>query len=190
MFVEDDDIVIRTFGLAEDSIVDGPGLRFCVYVQGCSHRCPGCHNPKSQPVSGGKEYTVSELYNRCVSNKLTSGVTFSGGEPFEQAAGCIALAKKIRACANHSYNIWIYSGYTYEALVSGETPAGLLAGDLLELCDVLVDGRFEMSLHKYDLKWKGSSNQRVIDLNKTRDVEKGIVLWSKEDVFPEPPESW
>lgn len=187
--MEDDDIIIRTFGIAEDSIVDGPGLRFCVYVQGCSHRCHGCHNPKSQPAHGGKDYSVVQLYNRCVSNKLTSGVTLSGGEPFEQAAGCTALARKIRSCSEREFNIWIYSGYTYEALISGESPAGAQAVDLLDLCDVLVDGRFEMSLHKYDLKWKGSANQRVIDLNKTRDTGE-IALWSKEFSFPEPPPSW
>ena len=108
--------IIRLFGTAPDSIVDGPGLRFAVFVQGCTHGCPGCHNPESQPRAGGEVRAIDDLVAHIAANKLAQGVTISGGEPFEQAAACAELARRCRALG---LNVWTYSGYTYEQLAAG-----------------------------------------------------------------------
>jgi len=113
-----------------------------------------------------------------------SVLTLSGGEPFEQCAACLALARKLK---ERGYGIWAYSGYLYEDLASGAVDP--LAPELLACCDVLVDGPFVQALNSYDLKWKGSSNQRVIDLAATR-AQGRVVLWQACEEFPEPPASW
>ncbi len=175
---------IRLYGTAPDSIVDGPGLRFAVFVQGCTHACPGCHNPDSQPCAGGEVRRIDELVAQIAANKLARGVTISGGEPFEQAAACAELARQLR---RRGLSVWTYSGYRYEQLAAGvPDPAAL---DLLAQTDVLVDGPFVQALHSFDLPWRGSSNQRLIDVPATRSQGR-IVLWeTQEDVFQKPP-SW
>ena len=98
---------IRLYGTAPDSIVDGPGLRYAVFVQGCSHGCPGCHNPDSQPCAGGTVRAIADVVAEIAANKLVQGVTVSGGEPFEQAAACAALARQVRELG---LDVWTYSG--------------------------------------------------------------------------------
>ena len=139
---------IRIAGTVNDSIVDGPGIRFSIFTQGCSHHCPGCQNPPTW----NPDATIAR-------NPLLKGVTLTGGEPFEQAEPLIALC---RACHERGLDVWAYSGYTFEELVAGK--AGTAARELLELCDVLVDGLFVEELKSLSLKWRGSSNQRVIDV--------------------------
>lgn len=179
-----EDHVIRVFGTVGDSIVDGPGLRFSVFVQGCSHRCPGCHNPESQPTAGGEERTIGEVLSEIAANGLVKDVTLSGGEPFEQCEACIALAALLK---ERGYGIWAYTGYLYEELLAGiPDPA---APCLLDLCDVLVDGPYVEALSSYDLVWKGSSNQRIIDLAKSREAGT-VVEWVSAEDFPKPPPSW
>ena len=107
---------IRLYGTAPDSIVDGPGLRYAVFVQGCSHGCPGCHNPDSQPCAGGTVRAIADVVAEIAANKLVQGVTVSGGEPFEQAAACAALARQVRELG---LDVWTYSGYRYEQLAEG-----------------------------------------------------------------------
>lgn len=176
--------IIRLFGTAPDSIVDGPGLRFAVFVQGCTHGCPGCHNPESQPCAGGEVRAIDDLVAQIAANKLAQGVTISGGEPFEQAAACAELARRCRALG---LNVWAYSGYTYEQLAAGvPDPA---ARDLLAQTDVLVDGPFVQAKHSFDLKWRGSSNQRLVDVPATQ-REGCIVLWEPREVVPPKPPSW
>lgn len=175
---------IRLFGTVGDSIVDGPGLRFSVFVQGCTHRCPGCHNPESQPADGGTVRRVDDVVAEIEANPLVRDVTLTGGEPFEQCAACLALARRLKA---KGYGIWAYSGYRYEDLASGAVDR--LAPALLSCCDVLVDGPFVQALNSYDLAWRGSSNQRIIDLAATRAAGR-VVLWERHDDFPEPPASW
>ncbi|MEF9841788.1 MAG: anaerobic ribonucleoside-triphosphate reductase activating protein [Raoultibacter sp.] len=177
-------IPIRLFGTVGDSIVDGPGLRYSVFVQGCSHRCPGCHNPESQSVCSGYESSVGAVLAEIKAHKLTRSVTLSGGEPFEQCAACLALARCLRA---DGYDVWIYSGYRFEDLVAGKPDP--LALDLLHLCDVLIDGPFIESLNSYELAWCGSSNQRVIDLRKSFAAD-AVVLWEHHESFPIKPQSW
>ena len=175
---------IRLFGTAPDSIVDGPGLRFAVFVQGCTHGCPGCHNPESQPCAGGEERDIDGLVAEIAANKLAQGVTISGGEPFEQAAACAELARRCHALG---LNVWTYSGYTYEQLAAGvPDPA---ARDLLAQTDVLVDGPFVQAKHSFDLKWRGSSNQRLVDVPATQ-REGCIVLWEPREVVSPKPPSW
>ena len=175
---------IRLYGTVPDSIVDGPGLRYAVFVQGCSHGCPGCHNPESQSAAGGVVRSIDEVVADIAANKLAQGVTISGGEPFEQAAACAQLARRCRALG---LNVWTYSGYRYEQLEAGVPDEAVRA--LLDATDVLVDGPFVQSLHSHDLQWRGSRNQRLIDVPATRALGR-VVLWETREYFPEKPPSW
>lgn len=157
---------IRIFGTVNDSIVDGPGLRYTVFTQGCPHKCPGCHNPESHDFDGGRLVDTDEIIAQMKKNPLLDGVTLSGGEPFCQPEACLMIA---RAAHEAGLNVWAYSGYTYEQLLE-KTP------ELLKEVDVLVDGPFILAQRSLELKFKGSRNQRLIDIKKTQ--QKGeIVLW-------------
>ena len=189
----DEPIVL--YGLEADSIVDGPGLRFAVFVQGCTHGCPGCHNPESQPSGDGSgtPSTVGAVCAKVEANPLTQGVTLTGGEPFEQARACAAIARWART---RRLSVWVYTGYLYEDLLAcAEGERGLPhvdaegASELLAAANVLVDGPFVQARHSYDLHWRGSSNQRVIDLDATRSAG-ALVLWESREAFPEKPPSW
>ncbi len=176
---------IRIFGTAADSIVDGPGLRYAVFVQGCSHHCPGCHNPESQPFDGGTVRTVESVLDEIRANGLVRDVTLSGGEPFEQPEACAELARRLK---EDGYGIWTYTGYVYEDLLrmTQDRPA---IGQLLESTDVLVDGPFVQAKKSLMLKFRGSSNQRIIDVSKTREAG-AIVLWQRDEEVISRPASW
>lgn len=176
---------IRIFGLVEDSIVDGPGLRFGIFVQGCTHACPGCHNPESQPKVGGEPYTLSAIRDEILANKLITGVTFSGGEPFEQTDLCAPLAHRLK---EDGLNIWAYSGYLAEDLIA-KAETHQPTREFLENIDVLVDGPFIESLQSYELKWRGSSNQRLIDMPRTL-TSGEIIIWEKPIFDISVPPSW
>lgn len=150
---------IQLFGAVDDSIVDGPGIRFAIFTQGCPHACPGCHNPESWSLEGGTPTTTDELWQKILANRLLSGITLTGGEPFEQAEALIELARKTR---EKGLSVWVYSGYLYEQLLVGVPNEA--APLLLEQLDVLVDGLFDEKLKTLDLLWRGSSNQRIIDV--------------------------
>lgn len=161
---------IRLAGLVDDSIVDGPGYRFTVFVQGCPHHCPGCHNPKTHDFGGGYEGDTDEIFAKITDNKLLQGVTFSGGEPMAQAVPLLALAKKIKAAG---LDLWIYTGYTYEALREKisrpvddphEQENNEAIQELLSVADVLVDGPFILEQRDIELCFRGSRNQRIIKL--------------------------
>ena len=175
---------IRIFGTAPDSIVDGPGLRYAVFTQGCTHDCPGCHNPESHDPNAGTVMSIDVIIADIRKNGLVQGVTLSGGDPFEQPAACAELARRVHD--EFSVDVWTYTGYLYEDLAASDDPA---VQELLAQTDVLVDGPFVQALKSYTLTWKGSSNQRVIDMNATRTTGE-IVLWESHDVFPTKPESW
>ena len=149
---------MRIYGLVQDSIVDGPGFRFVCFVQGCPHRCPGCHNPDSHDPAGGRELSVGEAAGELLKNPLTDGLTLSGGEPFAQPEDCLALARIAHA---HGLNVWGYSGWTFEYLRDQGTQAQKA---LLAELDVLVDGPFLLAERTLDLPWRGSGNQRVINV--------------------------
>lgn len=150
---------LRIFGTADDSIVDGPGIRFAIFAQGCKHACPGCHNVESQDFKGGKLISIDELKMKIEANPLLAGITLTGGEPFEQPEPFLILS---RWAKERGLNVWAYSGYTWDELISGIPSAA--AGTLLKEVDVLVDGPFVQALASYELKWRGSSNQRIIDV--------------------------
>ena len=149
---------VNVAGIEPESIVDGPGFRYAVFVQGCPHHCPGCHNPDSHDPNGGREMTVEEVAAQLLKNPLTDGLTLSGGEPFAQAEDCLALA---RAAHAHGLNVWSYSGWTFEYLRDQGSEAQRA---LLEELDVLVDGPFRLEERTLSLPWRGSRNQRVIDV--------------------------
>ena len=165
---------MRIASTIADSIVDGPGLRFTVFTQGCPHRCPGCHNPDTHDPAGGREVTVEELARQMTANSLADGLTLSGGEPFLQAEDCAALA---RLAHERGLNVWAYTGYTYERLLEGDLPGALA---LLEQTDVLVDGPFLRAEKSYEALFRGSTNQRLIDVKKSRAAGR-VVLWSRPD---------
>ena len=163
---------IRLFGMVNDSIVDGPGYRFSVFTQGCPHHCEGCHNPESHDPSGGTDYTLDEVEKRFSGNPLLDGITLSGGEPFMQPAACAELARRAH---NNGLTVWTFTGGLLENhLKTADTDPAVKA--LLDETDVLVDGPFVLSLRSLDLLYCGSKNQRIIDMNKTRQ-EGSIVLW-------------
>ena len=150
---------IRIAGTVNDSIVDGPGFRFTVFVQGCSHCCPGCQNPQTWSRDGGEMSTTEEILARIDKNPLLRGVTLSGGEPFESIA---PMAEIARSCHERGLDVWCYTGYLYEDIAAGKL--GEEAIELLELCDVLVDGLFIEDQKTLGLRFRGSANQRLIDV--------------------------
>ena len=163
--------MIRVLDIIEDTMVDGPGFRTSIYCAGCSHRCPGCHNPQSWAFDQGHEMTTDELMKIIMSDPFAN-VTFSGGDPMYQAAGFAELARAIRQQSNK--DIWCFTGFVYESLIHEDQRA------LLEQIDVLVDGPFIQELHDPDLLFRGSSNQRLIDVQASLYAGK-TVLW-KPDV--------
>lgn len=154
---------IKIAGIVPESVVDGPGLRYVVFVQGCPHRCMGCHNPKTHSFAHGKWMDTGEIIKEFSENPLLDGITLSGGEPFSQAAACMELAK---AAKERGMTVWAYSGYTFENLMEDEEKAALV-----KMCDVLVDGPFVLAERSLDLEWRGSRNQRVIDVSKFLEKE-------------------
>lgn len=151
---------LRISGCVPESIVDGPGIRFVLFVQGCPHACPGCHNMHTHDFAGGYEADMETILSAIRQNPLISGITFSGGEPFCQAGALCELGERIREMGKP---ILIYSGYTFEQLVgmSEEDPDILR---LMQLASILVDGRYIEQKRDLSLRFRGSSNQRIIDL--------------------------
>lgn len=163
---------LRIAGIMRESIVDGPGIRFAVFCQGCPHGCPGCHNPETHDPAGGSEVSIDRILQEFDKNPLLAGITFSGGEPMCQPEGFALLGREIK---KRGKSITIYTGYTLEQLheISEENSS---VKELLGMCDILIDGPFIMAKRDLNLQFRGSSNQRVIDMNRTRD-EGRIVLW-------------
>ncbi len=154
---------IRIAGTVQDSIVDGPGLRYVVFTQGCPHGCEGCHNPETHDFGGGTLTDTDKLYEECVENPLTCGVTFSGGEPFCQAEALAELAVRFKQRGLH---LMAYSGWTFEELIniSENKPE---VRELLQQLDILVDGRFVLKQRSLMLKYRGSDNQRIVDVQRS-----------------------
>lgn len=164
---------IRLYGLVTDSIVDGPGFRTAIFVQGCPYHCEGCHNPDSQPFEGGTVWTLDDVEKKFANNPLLSGITLSGGEPAEQAAPCAELARRAH---QKGLNVWTYTGSTLEKLAERAKDDPALR-QLLDETDVLVDGPFILAQRSLELDFCGSKNQRLIDMNESRRQGK-IVLWT------------
>jgi anaerobic ribonucleoside-triphosphate reductase activating protein len=162
-----DQTSLRIAGAISESIVDGPGIRYVIFTQGCPFHCNGCHNPQSWDLQGGMVVRLSQLWNEMIADPLLTGVTFSGGEPFIQPA---PLAVYARAAKNIGLSVWSYSGFTFEKLI--EDPARL---ELLKLVDVLVDGPFVLSKKSLELDFRGSSNQRIIDVPKSLKAGRAVL---------------
>lgn len=154
-------------GIVQDSIVDGPGIRTTFFCQGCPHHCPGCHNPETWDFGCGTQVPVEDLVDVVKSNPLCRGVTFSGGEPFAQAAGFAKLAKLLKA---EGYEVASYSGYTFEELLSGSDAQK----ELLSSIDILIDGPFVMAERSLEIAFRGSRNQRILDVPKSLAAGKAI----------------
>ncbi len=174
-----DAAILRLAGVVKESIVDGPGIRYTVFCQGCTHNCPNCHNVDTHSLDGGYDCEISKIVDSVKENPLLQGVTFSGGEPTLQPKPFLELAKEIKSLG---LNIWMFSGYTLEELIARSQPDNLdceLSSEdrtalarLLEQIDVLIDGRYIDSQRDLTLTYRGSRNQRVIDMNKTKENKK------------------
>ncbi len=164
-----DDALINAAGIMEDSIVDGPGLRTAIFAQGCPRRCEGCHNPQSHAFGTGTDWTVEDLFAHIRKNPIVRGVTFSGGEPFSQAAPFARLARMLKEAG---YEVAAYTGYTFEELAGSGSPAQKA---LLETLDILIDGEFILAQRNLDLRFRGSANQRILDV--PRSLAAGKAVW-------------
>ena len=164
---------LRLAGIVLESIVDGPGIRFAVFCQGCPHHCEECHNPETHDFDGGTVCSIEKLLAEIDKDPLLAGVTFSGGEPFCQPEAFASLARKVK---ERNLSVVSFSGYTLEQLqeLSVRKPA---VGELLALTDILIDGPYQKEKRDLTLAFRGSSNQRVIDMNKTR-AGGQVVIWN------------
>ncbi|MDE6501425.1 MAG: anaerobic ribonucleoside-triphosphate reductase activating protein [Ruminococcus sp.] len=161
---------LRIAGTVNDSIVDGDGIRFTIFTQGCPHNCKGCHNPQTHDFNGGKIVSTDVLLEKIKSNPLLDGVTFSGGEPFCQAHELYVLGKKIKSLG---LNITTYTGYTFEELYTGNN---IHWNELLAVTDILIDGKFVQELKDWTIKFRGSTNQRYIDCQASIKEGKAIEI--------------
>lgn len=157
---------MKVAGLIRDSLVNGVGVRDVIFLQGCLHRCEGCHNPNTWKVDGGTEYTVRELV--AILSDSKNNVTISGGEPILQFEGVFHLVRELH---KQGKSIWLYTGYTYEALPY------FMKWTLATYVDVLVDGKFQLEDKDETLLYRGSANQRLIDLPKSLKYQH-LVEWS------------
>lgn len=167
---------LRIAGVIDESIVDGPGIRFVIFTQGCPHHCPGCHNPQTHDFAGGQEVKISRLLADVQADPLIGGVTLSGGEPFCQPKPLAELARVLRLGGKH---IMTYTGYTWEQLLEMDDPDVLA---LLRQCDVLVDGPFVQEQRDLSLRFRGSRNQRLLDVPKSLAAGQPV-WWEDEKVF-------
>ena len=165
---EEKNIRLRVLDIVAGTSVDGPGLRTSIYLAGCDHACPGCHNPESWAHDGGREMSVAEIMDTVRENDFN--VTFSGGDPLYQAEGVAALAGAVKRAG---YTLWCYTGFTYEHVAAAPRFA-----PLMEFVDVLVDGPFIESMRDTALLFRGSSNQRHVDVAASRKAG-GVVAWSR-----------
>lgn len=170
---------INVFGIIEEDVVNAPGISLAVFCQGCSHpldtpnmvegHCVGCHNPESQSFKGGTRYSVEQLIEKLIGSSLHNTLVLSGGEPMCQAKALLPFTKEVK---ERGYKVWMYTGYTWEQLENNEDWK-----EIRQYIDVLVDGPFIESLKSYKLKFKGSKNQRVINVQKS--ITKGSIVLYK-----------
>ena len=159
--------MLKLSGIVSDSIVDGPGIRLCVFSQGCPHHCNGCHNPETWSFQGGTPMEEETIVEIARSNPLCRGVTFSGGEPFAQAAGFARLARLLKEAG---YEVASYTGYTFEQLLTGTAEQR----ELLEAIDILIDGPFLLEQKSLEVPFRGSKNQRILDVPKSLAAGKAV----------------
>ena len=161
--------MLNLAGIVGDSIVDGPGIRITIFSQGCPHHCPGCHNPETWGFGSGTDMDEETIMEIVRSNPLCRGVTFSGGEPFAQAAGFAKLARLLKTAGKE---VASYSGYTFEALLEGTDDQRAL----LETIDVLIDGPFLQAEKTLEIPFRGSRNQRILDVPKSLAAGRAVEI--------------
>ena len=173
--------------LQSDSIVDGPGLRTVIWTQGCAHHCPECQNPQTWDFNGGGLVPIDEVLKAIDELEDQTGITFSGGDPMYQPEACAKIAKY---CKEKGYNIWVYTGFTYEELMKMAKSKPIYK-EFLKYVDILVDGPFLIKERDLNLLFRGSRNQRLIDIPKTRKARKIVLLdereYNEEKVFEREP---
>lgn len=160
-------LFIRLYNIIEESIVDGPGIRYVLFSQGCSHGCVGCHNPQSHAFNEGTLVEVDWIFSDVKKNPLINGITFSGGEPFHQS---IALATLAKMCKEVGYHLLCYTGFMFEYLLTQKHYI-----DFLEQLDIIIDGPFILEEKSLLLRFRGSRNQRVIDVPSSLSQGKTMV---------------
>lgn len=163
---------LRLAGVIRESIVDGPGIRLVIFTQGCPHHCEGCHNPQTHDFNGGYISNPENILKVIDQNPLLKGVTFSGGEPFMQAEALAELAIEIH---KRKLDILTYSGFTFEELLQSIDKHSDRK-KLLEQTDYLIDGKFMIDLKSLNLQFRGSSNQRIIDVKKSLEIGKAVEM--------------
>lgn len=161
---------IKIAGIIEESIVDGPGIRFVVFTQGCPHNCKGCHNPQTHDFNGGENFNTDKLVSLVKENPLLKGITLSGGEPFMQSK---ALSKFLEKLKDTNLDVITYTGFTYEEILKNANIENNFL-ELLNKTDILIDGKFEEDKKDENLMYRGSSNQRAIDVRES--LEKGKIV--------------
>jgi len=162
-------VKIRLAGdLQPDSIVDGPGIRTVIWTQGCSHNCPGCHNPLTHDFNGGFLVDIEDVKKELTKLEGQDGITLSGGDPLFQKDACIEICKFAK---DKGMNIWCFTGFLFEDLIKDEK-----ALELLSHIDVLVDGKFILAEKSLNLYYKGSRNQRIIDVKKSLKKKKVVLV--------------
>lgn len=149
--------------LQEDSIVDGEGIRTVIWFQGCAHNCKGCHNPESHDFKAGELVDIEEVKKQMEKLEFQNGITFSGGDPIYQPEALLALAKHTHELG---MNVWCYTGFTFEELLEMGKKNKIIK-DALDEIDVLVDGKFELDKKCFEVKFRGSYNQRIIDVKES-----------------------
>jgi anaerobic ribonucleoside-triphosphate reductase activating protein len=167
---------IRIAGFLKESVVDGPGIRAVLFTQGCPHRCIGCHNPQTHDPEGGYDITIDELVKDIRPNRLLRGITLSGGEPLLQPAGLLLLAEQVKILG---LDIMMYTGFTFEQVLQMAEKEPVIKS-LLKYIDILVDGPFVEAQRDPRLLFRGSRNQRLIDVQKTMTAQQ-IVLWNQQE---------
>lgn len=163
---------VRIAGIIRQSIVDGPGLRFVLFTQGCPHNCEGCHNPETHDYDGGYDCDINKILAAIDQNPLLKGLTISGGEPFARPGELVPLVQQVR---ERGKNIWCYSGYTYEQLCE-MAQQDQNVHTLLSMIDVLVDGQFILAEKDLTLSFMGSRNQRTIDVAASLEQNQVVIV--------------
>lgn len=153
---------MKMAGFYDESISNGLGWRAVLFVSGCPHHCPGCHNQEAQNFNYGSEFNKREILQKIKENSILNGITISGGEPLckENISEVLDFIKSVKK-ENPNFNVWCYSGYTLEELLNRNDD---VTNECLDNIDVLVDGEFEIDKKDPTLKFRGSSNQRILDL--------------------------
>ena len=158
--------------IQSDSIVDGEGIRTVIWLQGCSHDCEGCHNPETHDFNGGQITDTNNIIAAIKKIKYQDGITFSGGEPFLQPRVIFEIAK---FCKSIGLNVWCYSGFTFEELLEmAKTKNSIL--NALNTIDVLVDGKYIADKRSLNLKFRGSKNQRIINVPKSLEISQTVLI--------------